>query len=111
MVYPLCDRTVTVYRQEETGVKRQVLEGCYYHWHTQEHPSDVGLRQDTKFLLILPGDKFSLAIGDRIYDGIGPENVDWDSFLPVLVPGLSQVEYVKPWYLGGRLCHTEAGRK
>ena len=35
----------------------------------------------------------------------------WATFLPVNVPGLSQVEYVKAWPEDGPLSHREAGRK
>ena len=52
-----------------------------------------------------------IEIGDRVYDGIGPETVVWEQFLPINTPGLSQVAYVMPCYFRGALHHMEAGRK
>ena len=49
--------------------------------------------------------------GDRIYDGVGPEQVVWESFLPVNVPGLSELAYATPWYWEGEYSHWEAGRE
>lgn len=106
MTYPLCDRTVTVYRQEGNTVTRQMIENTHYHY---EDKLEDGLFS-RRFLLILPGAE-EIRPGDRVFDGIGPENVQWDNFLPVCIPGLSQVQYVTPIYLGNTLCHREAGRK
>ena len=107
MMNPLCCQTVTLYSYRPEGIHRQVVTGCFYHWQ-QEQTGD-GL-ENTRFLLILPAG-VTVGIGDRVYDGIGPEEVVWEQFLPVRVPGLSQVAYVTPYYMDGRLHHTEAGRK
>ena len=106
-INPLCTQTVTLYRATSTGVERRVITGCFYSW--QREVADDGLEQ-TKFLLVLPGET-SVQIGDRVYDGIGPETVVWEAFLPVSTPGLAQVAYVKPCYFQGKLHHLEAGRK
>ena len=106
--YTLCDRTVTVYRRLADGtVLREQVDGCFYNWQTQVSPQ----RRSRKFLLVIPGEKQKVYAGDRIYDGVGPraEDVFWDSFVPAGVEGLSQAEWVRPWYYGGRICHTEAG--
>ena len=110
MDYPLCDRTVTLYRRQRGGVERRVLHGCWYQWQDVLEQDRQGERFDRKFLLIQPG-QTPLAVGDRVFDGIGPEVVDWESFLPVSVPGLSQVAYAAPRYWQGEICHWEAGRK
>lgn len=106
MTYPLCDRTVTLYRKAERGVERLVLPNCYYRY------TDVleNGRFQRKFLLVRPGAE-EIRPGDRVLEGIGPEMVDWDTFLPVNVPGLSQTEYATPNYWLGQLVHWEAGRK
>ena len=104
--YPLCDRTVTVYRKEGDRVLRRVAEGCFYRWEDHREAE----RFTRKFLLIQPGAEEILP-GDRIFDGIGPETVDWETFLPVTVPGLSQAAYASPWHWAGRIAHFEAGRK
>ncbi len=109
--YSLCDRTVTVYHREGSTVTRTVAEGCYYVWQDCLVAESWGDRPVRKFLLILPGAPQRVFAGDRIYDGIGPEEVDWDSFCPARVPGLSEAAYATPWYWEGQICHTEAGRK
>ena len=106
LVYPLCNQTVTLYRRVGDTVERRVLEGCFYHYEdvlTQE-------RFARKFTLIHPGAE-EIRPGDRVFDGVGPEQVVWAEFLPVCVAGLSEVSYAKPWYLDGKIAHWEAGRK
>ena len=106
LAYPLCDRTVTVYRLEKGQVHRRVLTQCFYRYE------DVAAedRFTRKFLLICPGTE-ALRPGDRIFDGIGPEQVDWAQFLPVAVPGLSEAAYAAPRHWQGSIAHWEAGRK
>ena len=105
--HPLCRQTVTIYSAAPEGAARRVITGCFYHWQRVSTPDGL---EDTKFLLILPAGE-QIAIGDRVYDGIGPEQVCWEQFLPVNTPGLGQVAYVTGYYAAGRLHHTEAGRK
>lgn len=108
MALPLCHQTVTVYRRVGEQITRQVISDCYYDWKVIQKTDLGGVRQETVFLLILPPD-LTVEPGDRIYDGIGPEKVDWNTFLPNRVPGLSQAAWVKPCYAGASLHHTEAG--
>lgn len=107
---PQFSQTVTLYRREPEGIRRQVLEDCFYSWQEELLEEETGLHHAVRFLLVIPG-ACDIRPGDRVIDGIGPETVDWESFLPVTVPGLSQVAYVKPCYFGSLLCHTEAGRR
>ena len=109
--YSLCNQTVTLYRMENGTVRRQVVENALYRWRLEQVTDELGTRQETKFSLILAG-QHMLQPGDRVYDGTGPAITleQWPGFLPVTVPGLSQVRYVKPCYWQGELCHTEAGR-
>ena len=107
IVHPLCDQTVTLYSQTPQGITRRVVTGCFYHYQRQQTPEGL---EETKFLLVLPAGEI-VDIGDRVYDGIGPEQVVWERFLPVNTPGLSQVAYVTPCRLGSTLHHIEAGRK
>ena len=111
--YSLCDQTVTVYRKEKNTITRLQIDGCYYTWQEAQTEDEMGIRRETKCLLILPGDEQSVYIGDRVYPGIGPfiSTTGWSSFLPVSVPGLAEINYVSPCYWEGELCHTEAGRK
>ena len=110
MMNPLCTQTVTLYRRQNNAVQRRVVTGCYYDWKLISTNAPEGQRRDTAFLLILPPGE-SVQPGDRIYDGIGPENVDWQTFLPSMVQGLSQATWVRPCYVGSSLHHTEAGNQ
>ena len=110
--YPMCCQTVTVYRRSGGQVQRYVRQGCYYRWEDCVFESEQGDRPVRKFLLIQPGAD-PVRPGDRIFGGEGPAVTvqDWEDFLPVRVPGLSEAAYAAPWYWEGRICHWEAGRK
>lgn len=111
--YGLFEQTVTIYQLRQNQVIRTVAEGAYLQMETVQTCDTQGHRQETKFLLILPGEGVSLSPGDRVYDGMGPEisPEQWSRFIPALVPKLGQIQYVKPCYWQGVLCHTEAGRR
>lgn len=111
--YTLCDQTVTVYHKSGNQIHRQVMEGCFYSWKEVQQEDEFGIRRETLCQLILPGDEKRIYIGDRVIEGIGPEigDTDWAAFLPVLVEGLAEINYVMPCYWEGTLCHKEAGRK
>lgn len=113
MEYGMCDRVVTIYRKTDNGISRAVVYGCYYSWQEVQTVDEDGCRKETKFLLVMPGDAQRVFVGDRIYDGVGPETDlnSWPAFIPAAVPGLAEVEYVLPCYMDGKLCHVEAGRK
>jgi len=100
--YELCDRTVTVYRPRKGQLLRQEAKAFY-------HYKDVWTegRFSREFLLVLP-QNIPLAPGDRIFDGIGPETLDWETFLPVGCPGLSQIRQASPYYFRGNFHHWEA---
>lgn len=104
-------QTVSLYRKD-AAVRRLVLDGCHYEWRVEQVTDEWGTRQETKCLLLLPGEA-DVRPGDRVYDGIGPEaaEVDWAAFLPVRVPGLAELEYVQPRKRNGEVVHTEAGRR
>ena len=111
--YPLCDRTVTLYRLEKGQVQRQVVEGCYYFWQTKLVKDLQGQRQDTKFLLVMPGSCQRIFVGDRVFDGVGPHITaqDWHRFLPSQVTGLGEVSYVRACRWDGEISHIEAGNQ
>ena len=106
MVYPMCRQTVTVYRRQGETVLRREIPNCFYRWEDKLENGSF----ERKFLLVQPGQQAILP-GDRIFDGIGPETVDWESFIPVCVSGLAQAEYATAWRLNGEITHWEAGRK
>lgn len=110
MQYPLCTQTVSIYRLEDGAVSRFVVKNCFYRYETRLTETAEGRRMDRTCLLVVPGSDFIPKAGDRVFDGIGPETVQWEQFLPVLVEGLSELSYVAPQYWLGAHCHTEAGR-
>jgi len=108
--YSLCDQTVTVYRKVEDKIQRQVVENAYLSGNISTPTESYGKSLEKKFQLIIPGD-FSLQPGDRIYRGIGPIDVQWQAFVPALVPELYEVIFVKPCYWEGEITHWEAGNR
>ena len=107
MDYSLCDRTVTVYRK---GGTRLVAENCYLSSSVSMPAEHYGKSMEKKFLLIIPGD-FPLQPGDRIFTGIGPAEVTWDTFLPAVIPELYEVSFAKPCFWEGEITHWEAGNR
>ena len=105
MENPLFDNVVTVYRP---GF-RQVVTGCHYRWTLREAESEEGLCRKASCRLYVTGENYFPQIGDRIFPGIGPETVDWETFLPVTEAGVCQIAWVSPRYLWGQLHHVEAG--
>lgn len=110
--YSLCRQTVTLYRCRDGAVKRKVLSPVLYEYGVRQVSDERGRRQETMCLLIVP-EKADILPGDRVYDGVGPHinEKQWLHFLPVTVTGLSEINYVRPWFWNGQLCHIEAGRK
>ena len=105
MDYSLCDQVVTRYRKEENGVSRKVFPNAFF---SLEEGFDYKERHPwRKFLLIIPGEEVSLQPGDRVLPGIGPEEVDWEIFLPILVSGLVEVGRTRNFQFSGKILHTE----
>ena len=113
MDYSLCNQTVTIYRRDEKGLQRKVLEGCYFAYRDEQKETELGYFRQRPCLLILPAGVGDVRIGDKVYRGVGPSITAsaWGSFLPSTVAGLSEINYVIPCYWDGELIHTEAGRK
>ena len=106
MDYALCDRVVTLYRNTPSGISRQVVKRA---WLFTEM-GFVGKDREPvrKFLLIIPGEETALFPGDRVYDGIGPMEVDWQTFLPICDPRLVEVGKVREFRFNGKILHREA---
>ena len=111
--YSLCDKTVTIYRQQGNQILRQVTKNCYFLHQVTCSIDVLGRREETIFQLIMPGETQRVFPGDRVLEGIGPEisQEQWPGFIPAKVAGLAEVAYVKPCYWEGAICHVEAGRK
>ena len=69
-----------------------------------------GKSLEKTFQLIIPGD-VPLLPGDRIYRGVGPEEVSWQTFIPALVPNLYEVGIAKPCFWNEEITHWEAGNR
>lgn len=108
--YSLCRQTVTVYRLRDGEVERTVVENAWLDMRTEQETDVSGKQHSVKLSLILPG-RTALFPGDRVYAGVGPEVTagQWQSFVPVLVPGLGELQYVRPCFWEGQQCHVEAG--
>ena len=108
--YSLCGQTVTVYRKEGAGITRRVCRQAYLWVKISTPAENYGKSLEKTFRLIIPGD-FPLQPGDRVFVGVGPDAVDWQSFLPALVPEVLECGFVKPCYWEGEITHWEAGNR
>lgn len=108
--YSLCNQTVTLYRKEGTQVRRRVIPNAYLSAKISTPAEAYGKSMEKKFLLIIPGD-VSLCCGDRIYAGKGPEDVNWQRFVPAAEPALFEAGFVKPCFWEGEIVHWEAGNR
>lgn len=109
--YSLCDQTVTFYRSTGDEIIRKVADNCHLSCKVRISTEPHGKSMEKKFLLIIPAGGFTPEPGDRVYDGIGPEEVDWHRFIPALVPQLYEISFVNPCCWEGSLTHWEAGHK
>ena len=109
--YSLCDRTVTLYRLKDGQVLRSVLEGCFFSRQEEEGQDLTGAWRKVKCYLIHPGPEVLLCPGDRVFEGVGPEigPEEWRDFIPEKVQELAAINYIRPCYWQGQVCHTEAG--
>lgn len=106
MDYSLCSQAVTVYRNVDGVVARQVIENAYL--SMEEGISQKDRSPVRNFLLIVPGPGVRVFVGDRVLPGVGPVQVDWETFLPANIPGLVEVGRTRHYRIGGRICHVEA---
>ena len=111
MDYSLCDRTVTLYRKVGDTVCRKVIANTYFSEKTSTPNEIYGKSKEKTFLLIIPGETFPVEPGDRIYDGIGPETIAWQAFVPAAVSELYEISYIKPCRWNGEITHWEAGNR
>ena len=129
--YRLCNQTVTLYHAEMGDpftCRRIVFRGAHFDAKKTEAVDKTGSREANGFLLVLPSGwagrpvwaaaaeegtpAFSLAAGDKVFLGEGPEISDraaWAKFVPASVPGLVVVKDVDVKYWSGQVCHIEAG--
>ena len=106
--YSLCGQTVTLYGLRQGTPMRKVVEFCHFAPQQEQKSTLTGKSRLKKFLLIIPGN-WDVQPGDRVYDGVGPETIAWDSFLPDLVEKVYEIGYATPCCWDGEVCHIQAG--
>lgn len=110
--YRLCNQAVTVYHKDGDKYIRTVYERAFLDHKKTQTVDRTGSKEANSFLLVIPGASQSVFVGDKVYDGIGPEIADreaWAAFIPAKVPGLVVVSYADPKKWNGNIVHTEAG--
>lgn len=110
--YRMCTQTVTVYHKNGNEYIRTVHKRAFLDHKKTQTVDKTGSKEANAFLLVIPGAVQSVFVGDKVYDGVGPEIADrdaWLNFIPVNVPGLVVVSYADPKKWNGQIVHTEAG--
>lgn len=110
--YAMCNQTVTVYHKDGDNITRTVHRNAFFDHKKTQNVDKTGSREANAFLLVIPGKKQTVFVGDKVIRGNGPfisSVKEWASFIPAKVPGLAVVSYVDPKYWGDKLVHTEAG--
>lgn len=129
--YSLCNQTVTLYHAvqgDPFSCSRVLFHGAFLDQKRVKSVDKTGSNEVSSFLLVLPSGwdgrpvwqdrandgqvHFSLAPGDKVLLGEGPEikdRTEWAGFIPAKVPGLVVVRDVDVKYWHGKVCHIEAG--
>ena len=112
--YRLCNQTVTLYHWNGgDSVTRRVIEkGAFLDFRKNQNINKTGSTEVNSFLLVIPCSENPVAVGDKVFHGVGPEvtsREDWSGFIPAKVQGLVVVKYVDPKYWKDQLVHVEAG--
>jgi len=112
--YRLCNQTVTIYHRKGDGyyTRRLIERGAFLDFKKTQDIANTGSTEVNSFLLVIPCGENPLAVGDKVFLGVGPEistRESWADFIPSKVSGLVVVKYVDPKYWNGKLVHVEAG--
>lgn len=112
--YDLCNQTVTVYHKEDgkEAYTRKVYARAFLDRKKTQSVDKTGSRDANSFLLVIPGSEQTVYVGDKVYEGLGPEIStadEWRNFIPSKVPELVVVSYADPKRWDGSIVHTEAG--
>lgn len=109
--YRLCNQTVTVYRKEEDSYSRTVYRNAFFDFRKTQNVDKTGSREESSFLLVIPGAQQTVFPGDKVLVGEGEEirsREEWAKLIPARVPGLVVVSCADPKYWRGKIVHTEA---
>lgn len=110
--YRMCTQTVTVYHKDGDKYIRTVHERAFLDYKKTQTVDRTGSKEANSFLLVIPGSSQTVFVGDKVYEGIGPEIAGreaWAAFIPAKVPGLVVASYADPKKWNGKIIHTEAG--
>lgn len=111
--YRLCNQTVTIYHWDGgTTYTRKVINNAFLDFKKNQSVDKTGSKEVNSFLLVVPGPVVSVAVGDKVLLGEGPEvatREEWAALIPSKTEGLVVVKYVDPKYWRGCIVHTEAG--
>lgn len=110
--YDMCNQTVTVYHMAGEQYTREVYDHAFLDYRKNLTVEKTGSKTANSFLLVIPGDKQAVFVGDKVVEGVGPEISDreaWAKFTPANVQGLVVVSFVDVKKWDNRIVHTEAG--
>lgn len=110
--YRMCSQTVTVYHKDRETYTRTVFDRAFLDFRKNQTVDKTGSKEVNAFLLVIPGDKQMVFVGDKVMLGEGPEigtRDEWANFVPATTPNLVVVKYVDPKYWGTKMVHVEAG--
>lgn len=109
--YQFCNQTVTVYHKERDSITRTVYDRAFLDYKKTQSVDSAGSKEVNSFLLVIPGAAQAVFVGDKVYDGTGPEVTpeEWATFIPSRVPGVLVVSSADPKKWEGKIVHTEAG--
>ena len=108
----LCMQTVTVYHRVGEKYIRTVYHQAFLDYKKTHSVDKTGSSEANSFLLVIPGQEQLVFVGDKVFDGIGPEvsTADqWREFIPARHPGLLVVKYADAKCWDGLIVHTEVG--
>ena len=106
LYYGLCQQTVTLYGMRNGSILRRVAENCCLAAESGLTENTFGKSRLKKFLLIIPGEQ-DLQPGDRVFDGVGPEEINWQTFVPAFTDELYEIGRVKKQLWENEVTHTE----
>lgn len=110
--YSKCNQTITIYHQEGSAYTTTVHKRAFLDFRKTRNVEKTGSSEVNSFLLVIPCDKQTVFVGDKVLLGEGAEVTTreaWAAFIPAKVPGLVVVKYVDPKYWAAKLVHVEAG--
>lgn len=109
----LCKQTVTVYHKADESYTRTVYtKQAFLDRKKTQSIDKTGSKDANSFLLVIPGKAQSVFVGDKVFEGVGPNIAtaeEWRKFIPSTVPELVVIKYADPKLWNGAIVHTEAG--